>query len=61
VEGERIYQLPEVRKPTQPRGSKHALYVNRTYFGIYSLMADLNATVVNRDLAWMKRLRERSA
>jgi len=61
VEGERIYQLPEVRKPTQPRGSKHALYVNRTYFGIYSLMADLNATVVNRDLAWMKRLRERWA
>jgi predicted unusual protein kinase regulating ubiquinone biosynthesis (AarF/ABC1/UbiB family) len=60
-EGERIYQLPEVRKPTQPRGSKHALYVNRTYFGIYSLMADLNATVVNRDLAWMKRLRERWA
>lgn len=56
-EGERIYQLPEVRKPTQPRGSKHALYVNRTYFGIYSLMADLNATIVNKDLGWMDRLR----
>lgn len=56
-EGERIYQLPEVRKPTQPRGSKHALYVNRTYFGIYSLMADLNASVINKNLAWMDRLR----
>lgn len=56
-EGERIYQLPEVRKPTQPRGSKHALYVNRTYFGIYSLMADLNATIINKDLGWMDRLR----
>lgn len=60
-EGERIYQLPEVRKPTQPRGSKHALYVNRTYFGIYSLMADLNATIVNKDLGWMDRLRSHSA
>lgn len=60
-EGERIYQLPEVRKPTQPRGSKHALYVNRTYFGIYSLMADLNATIVNKDLRWMDRLRSHTA
>ena len=50
--GEEIYQIPEVRKPTKPRGSKHALYVNRTYFGIYSMMADLNAEINIRSGNW---------
>lgn len=54
--GEELYQMPEVRKPTQPRGSKHALYVNRTYFGIYSLMADLNATIVQGKQEWKAQL-----
>lgn len=56
--GEEIYKIPEVKKPTQPRGSKHALYVNRTYFGIYSIMADLNATIKNGKMAWNNKLKE---
>lgn len=56
AKGEEIYQLPEVKKPTQPRGSKHALYVNRTYFGIYSMMADLNAEIDTNALWWKERL-----
>ena len=54
--GEEIYQIPEVKKPTQPRGSKHALYVNRTYFGIYSMMADLNAEIKTKPGSWKEDL-----
>jgi predicted unusual protein kinase regulating ubiquinone biosynthesis (AarF/ABC1/UbiB family) len=54
--GEEIYQIPEVRRPTQPRGSKHALYINRTYFGIYSIMSDLNAEIKTGHGDWRERL-----
>lgn len=54
--GEEIYQIPEVKKPTQPRGSKHALYVNRTYFGIYSIMSDLNAEINTKPGNWKNEL-----
>lgn len=57
AKGEEIYQIPEVKKPTQPRGSKHALYVNRTYFGIYSMMADLNANINTAPKEWANELR----
>ncbi|MEY4710059.1 MAG: hypothetical protein RIS28_1191, partial [Bacteroidota bacterium] len=40
----------------QPRGSKHALYVNRTYFGIYSMMADLNAEIDTKSDLWSGKL-----
>lgn len=53
AKGEEIYQLPEVRKPTEPRGNRHALYVNRTYFGLYTMLADLNADIRTRsELPW---------
>ncbi|MFY7757069.1 MAG: ABC1 kinase family protein [Flavobacterium stagni] len=58
AKGEEIYQIPEVKKPTQPRGSKHALYVNRTYFGIYSMMADLNANINTAPKEWANELRD---
>ncbi|MBL7812549.1 MAG: AarF/ABC1/UbiB kinase family protein [Bacteroidetes bacterium] len=54
--GEKIASIPEVRKPTQSRGSRHALYVNRTYFGIYSMMADLNANIVTKPGSWREQL-----
>ncbi len=56
AKGEEIYQIPEVKRPTQPRGSKHALYVNRTYFGIYSMMADLNASIETKSNNWSGKL-----
>jgi hypothetical protein len=56
AKGEEIYQIPEVKRPTQPRGSKHALYVNRTYFGIYSMMADLNASIDTNSHTWSHNL-----
>ena len=35
----------ELRKMNGNRGSKHFLYINRTFFGLYSLLNDLGATV----------------
>ena len=35
----------ELRKMDGNRGSKHFLYINRTFFGLYNLLHDLGATV----------------
>jgi len=40
-----IYNLKEVRESKVARGSRHSLYVNRTYFGLYSILSDLKAKV----------------
>jgi predicted unusual protein kinase regulating ubiquinone biosynthesis (AarF/ABC1/UbiB family) len=38
----------ELRKMNGNRGSKHFLYINRTFFGLYNLLHDLKATVNTR-------------
>jgi hypothetical protein len=43
--GEKISQMKELRNSRTARGSKHGIYINRTYFGLYNLLAQLNATV----------------
>ncbi len=35
----------ELRKMNGNRGSKHFLYINRTFFGLYNLLHDLGATI----------------
>jgi predicted unusual protein kinase regulating ubiquinone biosynthesis (AarF/ABC1/UbiB family) len=40
--GEKIAKMPEFK---QPRGVKHFIYVNRTNFGLYTLLNELGATV----------------
>ncbi|WP_316829815.1 AarF/ABC1/UbiB kinase family protein [Pedobacter aquatilis] len=40
--GEKISKMPEFK---QARGVKHFIYVNRTNFGLYTILHDLNATV----------------
>ena len=35
----------EIRKMNGNRGSKHFLYINRTFFGLYHLLHDLKAKV----------------
>lgn len=32
---------PQLRAQREPRGSKHFIYVNRAYFGLYTLLGDL--------------------
>jgi hypothetical protein len=36
---------PELRKMNGNRGSKHFLYINRTFFGLYNLLHDLKADI----------------
>ena len=36
----------ELRKMNGNRGSKHFLYINRTFFGLYNLLHDLKAKIV---------------
>lgn len=36
---------PKIRKMNANRGSKHFLYINRTFFGLYNLLHDLKAEV----------------
>ncbi|WP_350287631.1 AarF/ABC1/UbiB kinase family protein [uncultured Croceitalea sp.] len=42
---ERYSKDEHIRKMNGNRGSKHFLYMNRTFFGLYNLLHDLKATV----------------
>ncbi|MBO9150840.1 ABC1 kinase family protein [Chitinophaga sp. GCM10012297] len=41
-----LANLKEVRDSKVARGSRHSLYINRTYFGLYSMLSDLKADVI---------------
>lgn len=43
--GEEIMANKEFRKPSAMRGSRHAIYLHRAFFGLYSILYRLNATV----------------
>lgn len=44
--GERFSKDTNLRKMNGNRGSKHFIYMNRTFFGLYNLMFDLKAKIV---------------
>lgn len=54
--GDEIYQLPEVKNGGQSRGSRHTLYINRTFFGLYTLLADLDAKITTTPGKWKQKL-----
>jgi hypothetical protein len=43
---ERFAKDDQIRKMNANRGSKHFLYMNRTFFGLFNLLHDLKAEVV---------------
>ena len=43
---ERLSQDEQIRKLNGNRGSRHFLYINRTFFGLYNLLHDLKADIV---------------
>jgi serine/threonine protein kinase len=55
--GEKLATMEEMRKSKKPRGAKDALYINRTYFGLYTLLHDLKA-VVNTETTWKEKYEE---
>ncbi len=47
--GERYSKNTEIRSYNASRGSKHFIYMNRTFFGLYNLMFDLKAKNIKID------------
>ncbi|MDX1469932.1 MAG: AarF/ABC1/UbiB kinase family protein [Flavobacteriaceae bacterium] len=45
--GEKYSKSSELRKLNANRGSKHFIYMNRTFFGLYNLMVDLKANNIH--------------
>lgn len=52
--GESNRNLPQLRKSKKPRGASQALYLNRTYFGLYNLLNQLKAKV-NTTSRWFEK------
>lgn len=50
---EKVSKLPELKSAKAARGSQHGLYVNRTYFGIYTILSDLNANINTTKPLWL--------
>lgn len=43
--GERLSNIKELRESRKPRGQRDAIYLNRTYFGLYNILHDLKARI----------------
>ena len=43
--GEELSTMKELRESKKARGVRDALYINRTYFGLYNILHDLKATI----------------
>ena len=43
--GERLTNMKELRQSKKPRGQRDAIYLNRTYFGLYNLLHDLKVRI----------------
>ncbi len=46
--GEQVSAMKEFRNSRTARGPRHALYINRTYFGLYNILNELKAVVQTR-------------
>ncbi|MFN8283890.1 MAG: AarF/ABC1/UbiB kinase family protein [Chitinophagales bacterium] len=55
TQGESIFNNKEFRKPNAIRGSRHAIYLHRAFFGVFSILHRLNATV-KMDNSFMDKL-----
>jgi predicted unusual protein kinase regulating ubiquinone biosynthesis (AarF/ABC1/UbiB family) len=52
--GEKLSNMKELRESKRPRGVRDAIYINRTYFGIFNLLHDLGASVKVKSEEWEK-------
>jgi predicted unusual protein kinase regulating ubiquinone biosynthesis (AarF/ABC1/UbiB family) len=52
--GDRISNDKMFKKSRQARGSRHGLYINRTYFGLYNLLNQLQANIITTKPDWLK-------
>lgn len=56
--GEEISNNATIRNAGEGRGSRHMLYINRTYFGLYSLLNQLNATIQTGTGSWAEKIEQ---
>jgi serine/threonine protein kinase len=56
VLGEEVSKIDELKNSKEGRGSQHALYINRTYFGLYSILNILQAKINTGARNWKKSL-----
>jgi len=52
--GDRISNDKMFKKSRQARGSRHGLYINRTYFGLYNLLNQLQANIKTTKPKWLE-------
>jgi predicted unusual protein kinase regulating ubiquinone biosynthesis (AarF/ABC1/UbiB family) len=52
--GDRISNDKMFKKSRQARGSRHGLYINRTYFGLYNLLNQLEAEIDTTKPKWLQ-------
>lgn len=48
--GENLSRMKEIKEQKVARGSKDALYINRTYFGLYSMLNELRANITTHSV-----------
>lgn len=53
--GDSLATLPEIRNSKEARGSRHSLYINRTYFGLYSILNELKANITTTRPEWLTK------
>ncbi len=51
---EKLQHVDELRNSKVARGSQHGLYINRTYFGLYSILNELGAKVTVTRPDWLR-------
>ncbi|MBA9076748.1 ABC1 kinase family protein [Rufibacter quisquiliarum] len=51
--GDRVAKDKMFRQSRQARGSRHGLFINRTYFGLYSLLNQLGAHISTTKPMWL--------
>ncbi|HMQ00277.1 MAG TPA: lipopolysaccharide core heptose(II) kinase RfaY [Cyclobacteriaceae bacterium] len=49
--GDKYSRMKEVRNSKSARGPRHALYINRTFFGLYNILHDLKAEIKTTSIA----------
>ncbi len=49
-----LARIEELKNSKVARGSQHGLYINRTYFGLYSLLNELKARIKTHKPDWLR-------
>ena len=44
--GEQISKMKELKNSRTARGSRHGIYINKTYFGLYTILNEMKAEVI---------------